>query len=937
MADETPEYNQVWMGTLATADNAGYLPIIGTVSTLSTGTFPPKTTIGDYTKDADDFISTWIISDLSGGMNVEDMNEGSDTARAWTIFADTRKPGKIALNPLVKRYNWTSSTGTSYPLGVVNDTVYAVIGSEICAWSEANEDFGTTYADEAITLTPAGKPVAFAGRIFVPCGTSGYFYVTESATGNPTVTDVTTGVLTYPAAYDPDVPDVNPPKPAAFWVFDQKLWALTTGGALAWSFTGNDDDWTWPYNEAEGWYPRIESGATPQRIIGFYNPNGDPTLFIITDRGAYRFEWGALKIVDTPVQFPPHPDFGGAVCVWRAGEDLHIGGGLDTVRYTSANVVVPLSGLARDDGVPQELRGKIYDLEPETSEMYALLGPTDGGQSLAYSSQFITDGTGNTNASSPKQIALDDSGDIYIADFDNDRLKRHSSDGTFEANVVTSLDEVTGIAVESGASPDFYVSYKAGSSDYRVRKYNAAGTVQWTSGAAAANQIWHLATDESYVYGTFPASGTIVKINATTGAIDSVLGASGSGDGQFTTPHGIAYSSTTGNLYVVDQGNDRVQEITTAGVFVRKWGSSGSGEGQFTTPTGIAIHPTGGTVYVADSGRDDGQIFTPTGGFVQTFGSAGTGNGQFTAVDGIAVNSSSSVWVSDRQSSSACRIQKFALTTATLAAYPWLAAWTGIGWYGKWKGSTTGVQPTWAIVTATTTAYRLWWGSEDGYLYTCKLKRFFHNPRQALIAGDDEFEDEGEIITPRFDAAMLGNWKLASHMVVFMENATSDETITIEYRTDADDGWTLLGEVDSTDKTYLPFAVDATTEFSAGVPFNWIQFRIKLFRGSDTTQTPIIQSLVFCYIPIPQNARAFQFTVAFPSDEWLGRDGNEIRQDLFDLVTSREMLRLKPWPNENDQEFRGYLTATNGDDTPDRLVRGSRAVNFIEIRDADYD
>jgi hypothetical protein len=946
VTDNTPEYNQVWMGTLTTADNAGHWPIIGTVSTLSTGTFPPKTTIGDYTKDADDFISTWIISDLSGGMNIEDMNEGSDTARAWTIFADTRKPGKIALNPLVERYTWSGASGTSYPLGVVNDTFYAVIGSEICAWSEANEDFGTTYTEEAITLTPTGKPVAFVGRIFVPCGTAGYFYVTESGTGNPTVTDVTTGILTYPAAYDPDVPDVNPPKPAAFWVFDQKLWALTTGGALAWSFTGDDDDWTWPYNEAEGWYPRIESGSTPQRIIGFYNPNGDPTLFIITDRGAYRFEWGALKIVDTPVQFPPHPDFGGAVCVWRAGEDLHIAGGLDTVRYTSANVVVPLSGLARDDGVPQELRGKVYDLEPETSEMYALLGPTTGGgsSSVEYVSQFLSDGTGNDNASSPKQIALDDSGDIYIADYDNDRLKRHSSAGTFEAEVVTSLNEIIGIAVETGATPNVYVSFKNGTGDYRVRKYNSAGTVQWTS-AAVTQRLTHLATDGTHVYAVLSdlsdVTHSIKKYACSDGSLTATLGSRGSGDGEFSLPYGIAYSSITGNLYVSEQGgNDRVQEITTAGVFVRKWGSNGTGDGQFTTATGVAVNPSNGNVYVADSGRDDIQEFTQTGGFVRAIGTAGTGNGQFTAVDGIAVNSSADLWAADTQSSSACRIQKFSVVMdsgSILNTNAWLAAWTGIGWYGKWKSALTGVIPTWAIVTATSLAYRLWWGASDGYLYTTKLKRFFHNPRQALIAGDDEFEEEGEIITPRFDAAMLGNWKLASHMVVFMENATSTETITIEYRTDADSGWTLLGEVDSTDKTYLPFAVDATTEFSAGVAFNWIQFRIKLFRGDDATQTPIIKSLVFCYVPIPQNARAFQFTVAFPSDEYLGRDGNEIREDLFNLVTSRQMLRLKPWPNENDQEFRGYLTATNGDDAPEALVRGSRAVNFIEIRDADYD
>lgn len=940
MGDEAPEYAQVWLGTVSTPDNEGYYPIVGTVNSLSTATFAPKTTIGDYTKDADDYTSTWIISDLSGGMNVEDMNEGSDTARAWTIFADTRKPGKIALNPRVERFQWTGATGTSYPLGVVNDTFYAVIGSEICGWNEASEAW---YTAEAITLTPVGKPVSFAGKIFVPCGSAGYFYVTESATGNPTVTNVTTAIQQYPAAYNPSSLDVDPPMPAAFAVFDQKLWALTTGGAVAWSFDGGENGvggsvgWTWEYNEPEGWYPRIESGSTPQRIIPFYNPNGDPTLMIVTDRGLFRYEWGALKIVDTPVQFPPHPDFGGAVCVWRAGEDLHIANGLDTVRYTSANVVVPLSGLARDDGVPQELRGKIYDLEPETSEMYALLGPTvgGGGSSVEYVSQFITDGTGNDNASSPRQIALDDSGDIYIADFDNDRLKRHSSDGTFEANVVTSLDEIRGVCVESGASPSFYVSYKHGTDDFRVRKYNSAGVLQWTSSdlTAGLDQLNEIATDGTHVYVAL-TSGTIPKLLCSTGALAATLGSSGSGDGQFSTPRGIAYSAVTGNLYVSDVGNTRVQEITTAGVYVRKWGSSGTGDGQFQSPRGVAVHPTTGNVFVGDAGRDDVQEFTQTGGFVRVIGSAGTGNGQFTAPDGIAVNAASDVWVVDIQSATACRIQKFAVVTSastTLNTHAWLAASTGIGWYGKWKSALTGVVPTWAIVTSTTLAYRLWWGASDGYLYTCRLKRFFHNPRQALIAGDDEFEETGEIVTPRFDAAMLGNWKLASHVTAFMENATATEYVTIEYRVDDDAGWTLLGTVNSEAKTYLPFVVDATTGFSSGLQFNWIQFRVKMFRGSDATRTPIIKSLVFSYIKIPQNSRAWQFVVAFPSDEWLGRAGNEIRDDLFNLVTAKQMLRLKPWPNESDREFRGYLTATNGSDDPEALVRGSRSVNFIEI------
>ena len=37
----------------------------------------------------------------------------------------------------------------------------------------------------------------------------------------------------------------------------------------------------------------------------------------------------------------------------------------------------------------------------------------------------------------------------------------------------------------------------------------------------------------------------------------------------------------TGNIYVTDAGNERVQVFTTEGQFLRKWGSFGSGDGQF--------------------------------------------------------------------------------------------------------------------------------------------------------------------------------------------------------------------------------------------------------------------------------------------------------------------------------------------------------------------
>ncbi len=76
-------------------------------------------------------------------------------------------------------------------------------------------------------------------------------------------------------------------------------------------------------------------------------------------------------------------------------------------------------------------------------------------------------------------------------------------------------------------------------------------------------------------------------------------GIAGTGSGQFNDPRGIAADPVSGNLYVVDMNNDRVQEITTSGAFVSKFGAAGSGSGQFSAPMGVAVSSTG-TVYVTD-------------------------------------------------------------------------------------------------------------------------------------------------------------------------------------------------------------------------------------------------------------------------------------------------------------------------------------------------
>lgn len=122
------------------------------------------------------------------------------------------------------------------------------------------------------------------------------------------------------------------------------------------------------------------------------------------------------------------------------------------------------------------------------------------------------------------------------------------------------------------------------------------------------------------------------------GAFESVIGSSGSGDGQFSSPYDVQFAPN-GNIYVLDRGNSRVQELTPAGSFVTKWGSSGSANGQFNSPQKLAV-ATNGNVYVSDNGNSRIQAFDGSGTF-QTAWTAGS------SPIGVAANAVGAVYVGD--------------------------------------------------------------------------------------------------------------------------------------------------------------------------------------------------------------------------------------------------------------------------------------------------
>ncbi|MCB9464945.1 MAG: NHL repeat-containing protein [Candidatus Eisenbacteria bacterium] len=76
---------------------------------------------------------------------------------------------------------------------------------------------------------------------------------------------------------------------------------------------------------------------------------------------------------------------------------------------------------------------------------------------------------------------------------------------------------------------------------------------------------------------------------------------------------GVTFDSdSAGRLYVLDNGNSRVQVFSPDGTFLRSFGSEGKGPGEFNLPRQIAVNAKG-EVAVQDVGNQRVSIFGPDG------------------------------------------------------------------------------------------------------------------------------------------------------------------------------------------------------------------------------------------------------------------------------------------------------------------------------------
>src|SRR3989449_668583 len=368
--------------------------------------------------------------------------------------------------------------------------------------------------------------------------------------------------------------------------------------------------------------------------------------------------------------------------------------------------LAPTQYFDRTEGIAPDSAGGCYFSSSPENRVYRVAA--DGVLSLLAgtgTSGFSGDGGPAVSArlSYPGNLVVDGGGNLYIADWGNDRIRKVNTEGIistiagngkerFEgdggAATSASLNGPRGVAVDPAGN--VYIADRGNS---RIRKVDTVGLISTIAGngtsgftgdgglaTAASFVAYRVARDSAgNLYVADGSSKRIRKVSAA-GIITTVAGrgtGQSSGDGgpatlaELIQPLGVAVDPA-GNVYIADEGSNRIRKVNTAGIISTiagngKQGFDGDGgpatSASLYEPSGVAVDPAG-NVYIADAGNlrirkvDTAGIITTIAGNGKE-GFSGDG-GPATSAElsfpvGVAVDPAGNVYIADEGSN---RIRK---------------------------------------------------------------------------------------------------------------------------------------------------------------------------------------------------------------------------------------------------------------------------------------
>jgi sugar lactone lactonase YvrE len=259
-------------------------------------------------------------------------------------------------------------------------------------------------------------------------------------------------------------------------------------------------------------------------------------------------------------------------------------------------------------------------------------------------------GSADGNLQQPVDVAIDSIGNLYVVENTNARISKYNSSGVFQGWIGDIATSPTGGAAGcNGASAGTFTPgwctggtstsgsgdgmlstpqkialdssnniYVVDTGNHRINKYNSSGVFQGWIGKIATSPTGGAAGCNGASVGSF-----------TPGWCTGGTSASGTGNGMMSSPKGL-FLDSSGNLYVSDSGNSRINKYNSSGVF-QGW------IGQ------IATSPTGGA-----AGCNGASVGTSTPGWCTGGTSAaGSDDGMLDTPEGVTLDSAKNIYVAD--------------------------------------------------------------------------------------------------------------------------------------------------------------------------------------------------------------------------------------------------------------------------------------------------